>query len=313
MEHYLAADIGGTKTKMCLFDQNDELVETFDTVGAGFSEDSYSDVPHLSELILKIAKKYDVVSVSVNLGGKNTEQIGRVFRNGFNINDVNVFRESEAAAAIELGKSCEAEVVLLAGTGTIAIAFDENENYVVSGGWGANIGDDGSGYAIGLAAVRQSFAALDTDAPLTEMQKEITGCDRPFSKAKSVSAFRDARDAVRARRTPFDRRNIASVCHIVEKYCEKGENDALEIMRHAGLDMARLTVNTAKKLSPHNVNAVAVAGGLVRVNKFWKDEFEKYISQNSSIKGFNYFPDGVMLGTQKIAKKDFKKAKGVIK
>ena len=312
MKYYLAVDIGGTKTKMCVFDEKHSLVKTYDTLGAGLSFDSSEDIPHLSEKAKEMAKQYKIVSVSVNLGGKNTEQITNIFKTVLKTENVNVFRESDAVAAFSFGEKYKADIVLLAGTGTIALAKDNAGQYVVSGGWGANIGDDGSGYSIGLAAVRQAYAALDNTNELTEMQKEITGENEPFKKADSVSAFRDARDKVRAKFAPLDRRAIASVCHVVEKHCDNNESDALEIMKNAGLDMAKLIVNTYNKLLPYKPTAVAVAGGLVKISRYWKDAFEEYIKQNSDIKEIYYDSDGVIIGTIEIAKKDFEKTEGVL-
>ena len=310
MNYYLAADIGGTKTKMYVFDQNHNHLKTYDTLGAGFSQDSAEDIDYLAQKLGEIANEFKISSAAVNLGGKNTSQIERIFKSALKIENVYVFRESDALAAFSFGEKFSADIVLLAGTGTIAVAKDDSENFVVAGGWGANIGDDGSGYAIGLAAVRKSYAALDGLIPLTEMEKEITGLNEPFSKSGSVSDFRDARDKVRAKFAPLDRRAIASVCHIVEKYCDKGESDAREIMKNAGLDMAKLIVNTYNKLLPYKTKAVAIAGGLVKISRYWKKDFEDYIKQNTQINEFHYDSEGVILGTCEIAKKYFEKVKG---
>lgn len=312
MKYYLAVDIGGTKTKMCVFDEKHHLVKTYDTLGAGLSFDSDEDIAHLSKTANEIAGEFKISGVSANLGGKNTEQIRKIMKNAFKTENINIFRESDALAAFSFGEKFSADIVLLAGTGTIALAKDKSGNFVVSGGWGCNIGDDGSGYAIGLAAIRKAYAALDSTEALTELEKEITGENEPFKKSDSVSAFRDARDKVRARFAPLDRRAIASVCHIVEKHCDNGESDALEIMKNAGIDMAKLIVNTNNKLLPYKTSAVAVAGGLVKISRYWKDAFESYIKENSQIKEFYYDANGVIEGTIEIAKKDFEKTEGVL-
>lgn len=312
MRYYLAADIGGTKTKIYVFDQNHNHVKTYDTLGAGLSQDSQEDIAYLSDKLREIVDNFEISSAAVNLGGKNTSQIENIFKKALNNENIYVFRESDALAAFSFGEKFSADIVLLAGTGTIALAKDNNENYVVAGGWGANIGDDGSGYSIGLAAVRKAYAALDTTNELTEMEKEITGLNKPFSKSGSVADFRDARDSVRAKFAPLDRRAIASVCHVVEKYCDKGESDALEIMKNAGVDMAKLIVNTYNKLLPYKTSAVAVAGGLVKISRYWKEYFEEYIKQNTEINEFHYDSEGVISGTCVVAKKYFEKTEGVL-
>lgn len=310
MKHYLAADSGGSKTKFCVFDESSALIEEYSALGAGAAIDSDEDIPHISAVLNEIAEKYNIASASVNLGGKNTEQIKKIFSKCLKTDNVNVFRESDATAALALGKMKGAEVVLLAGTGAIAVATDNAGNFSLAGGWGPNISDDGSGYSIGLAAIRESLMALDGSKQLTLMQKAITGLDKPFSKQASVQTVRDARDSVRAKLSPLDRKNIASVCKTVEDFCKLGEPDALEIYKRAGEDLGRLIVETQNKLAPYKSKGVAVAGGLVKAKEFWTPYFEEYIKKNSEINEFFYEADGVMLATNEIAKIDFLKIKG---
>jgi glucosamine kinase len=58
-----------------------------------------------------------------------------------------------------------ARVLLVAGTGSVAVAVD-GATRVRVGGWGSRVGDEGSGAWLGLEAVRRTLRALDgRDAP----------------------------------------------------------------------------------------------------------------------------------------------------
>lgn len=307
MKYYASIDIGGSKTKIYVFSQDDVLVEEFKTLGVGKAVDSDEDIPFLSKLLSEIALKYKVETVAINLGGKNTNQIKTIVERAFTGADVTVVRESDGTASIEFGKLYGSNIVLLAGTGTIAISYDDGGNYVVSGGWGANIGDGGSGYSIGLAAIKSSLLALDKNEELLGFQKEITGLETSLPKVKNVSDVRDMRDAVRAKLAPLDRGNIASFAKVLEKYALKGEKDAIDIFKTAGREMAELIVDSYNKLLPFKTKSVAVSGGLVNIKSLWQTEFEEYIKSKTEIDNFVYNSDGVMLGAQTIAKNNFLK------
>lgn len=65
------------------------------------------------------------------------------------------------------GPTIKSAVVLIAGTGSVAMSFQRDDpsfRFVRTarvGGWGAMLGDDGSGYSIGRAGLRLALAASD--------------------------------------------------------------------------------------------------------------------------------------------------------
>lgn len=307
MHYFLAADIGGSKTVINIYNENGVLISNYKTEGFGLAYDSADSIPRLSEMLEEIGKSFSISSVAVNLGGKNTEQIKNIFSSAFKNASIEVFRESDGNAALKLGEEYASEIILLAGTGTIAIAHDKDENFIVTGGWGSDIGDDGSGYAIGLKAIRESLKALDSGKALTPMQSEITGLTSPITVKKNISEIRDIRDHVRANIGERSRKNIASYTRTVEAFAQKGEKDALDILNEAGLDLAKLIESTANSLLPYKAKGLTVTGGLVNFSEYWKTSFEEHIKKNTDITDINYVKDGVILGTYLIAKENFKK------
>lgn len=306
MHYFLAADIGGSKTIVNVYNQNSDLVKTYSTFGAGLSEDSNDDIPHISELLEEISSKYSISSAAINLGGKNTGQIKQIFARYFKNAVIDIFRESDGTAALMLSQKYGSEVVLLAGTGSIAIGFDQRDKYIVTGGWGADIcGDIGSGYDIGLKALQRSVLALDGTAPLTAMQKHITGRDTPITNETDITKIRDIRDGVRKHIGERNRRNIAAYAKVVTRFAEMGESDALEILSEAGCDLAKIVLNSANSLLPYEVKSVTITGGLVNIKKYWEQSFKEFLLKNSKIKEFNFVDDGVILGTFLKAKENF--------
>ena len=68
---------------------------------------------------------------------------------------------SDARIALEGAFEGESGVIVIAGTGSMALARDRRGGSARAGGWGRLLGDDGSGYAVGRAGLRALAAAFD--------------------------------------------------------------------------------------------------------------------------------------------------------
>ncbi|MBX2998013.1 MAG: hypothetical protein KF893_05835 [Caldilineaceae bacterium] len=88
---------------------------------------------------------------------------------------------NDAVIALASGTAGEVYgVVLISGTGMIVYGFDREGNRARAGGWGALLGDPGSGYALGAEVLKAVTWAVDgrgpatalTDALLTHLQLE---------------------------------------------------------------------------------------------------------------------------------------------
>lgn len=77
----------------------------------------------------------------------------------------------EAAFASAFGEG--PGVLLIAGTGSIAWARSEDGTVRRTGGWGQQLGDEGSGYWIGRAALTLLTRARDGRAPETALERPV--------------------------------------------------------------------------------------------------------------------------------------------
>jgi N-acetylglucosamine kinase-like BadF-type ATPase len=88
----------------------------------------------------------------------------------------------DAEAALQDAFGTSAGILLICGTGSIAWGRSEDGTITRAGGWGWLIGDEGSGYAIGLAAVRAAMRVHDGrlgDSALLPLVLEQTGVAEP--------------------------------------------------------------------------------------------------------------------------------------
>lgn len=291
MERFLLTiDSGGSKTKLVLRTEDGQLLAERQTEGFGVATDS--DDVH--SVFLRVLQEFcgvrPIAAVVCNLGGKNKTQITKTIQQVLPDAKCCVFRESEGLAGITLCRDLQAQVALLAGTGSIAIAPVENQA-VICGGWGANIGDQGSGYHIGLRAISDALEQLDGAAPLSELTKQITGLSTPPGVLPAEEYCR-VRDEVRTRLKPLDRAHIASYAKTVSACAACNDPHALELLRQAGLDLADLVLRTGAKTG-EPLKRVVVTGGMVHAKQFWQEAFEARLREHHRMEEIFYLPDGM--------------------
>jgi len=80
---------------------------------------------------------------------------------------------NDAELVLAAGTPAGWGVALICGTGSIAYGRTQEGRTARAGGWGYLLGDEGSGYAIGLAALRAVVRASDGRAPHTRLTHSI--------------------------------------------------------------------------------------------------------------------------------------------
>ena len=80
---------------------------------------------------------------------------------------------SDALVALESAFPEKPGILLIAGTGSIAHARDPSGNLRRVGGFGSRFGDEGSGYALGRAAVAAAIAGHEGRGPETRLTRAV--------------------------------------------------------------------------------------------------------------------------------------------
>jgi N-acetylglucosamine kinase-like BadF-type ATPase len=154
-------------------------------------------------------------------------------------------------AAIEDGPGA----VVIAGTGSVAYA-ENGALRVRVGGDGFALGDEGSGYALGVAAVRALLRALDGRAPEGALARIAR------------NAFGDTRDAlldaVYGDAGRVDVARVATLAPEVVQLADGGDAEADSVLDGAVRSLAALTEIAFARADLAPTAPVAFAGGLLR-------------------------------------------------
>lgn len=299
----LTVDSGGSKTKLSLYDENGLLIKEDCVKGYGQIVDCENLLTEFINELKDFCGLTKVCSVVCNLGGKNKNQMLKTLTAVFPTAKIILFRESEGVVGLKLCQKYNADVCLMVGTGSIAIA-PVGEKVVISGGWGANISDDGSGYQLGLDAIRLALKEMDGIKEPSLLTKTITGVNI-LPKPMTAEEYCDFRDGVRKKLFPLERSHIASFAKVVYACAKQGDKSALELYKKVGYDLADGVLLAIKKTGKR-LDGVVVTGGMVNAKEFWQNEFENKLKEINQKVKVDYITNGVEVATLQIAKESYK-------
>ena len=145
-------------------------------------------------------------------------------------------------------------ITLVVGTGSIAYGVNANNERMRAGGWGYLLGDEGSGFAIGLAGLQAVCRANDQTSPETELESAML-TQLGLVSATQLVAF--------VYQLPLPRVEIAKLAEVVIKVSER-DSVAAQIMDSAVDSMATLIGVVVKRLrlEPREFS-LALSGGIV--------------------------------------------------
>ncbi|MEW6231145.1 MAG: BadF/BadG/BcrA/BcrD ATPase family protein [Chloroflexota bacterium] len=160
-------------------------------------------------------------------------------------------------------------VVVIAGTGSIAFGINRRGEKRRAGGWGPILGDEGSGYAIGLGALVSILKSHDGRGPRTSLTPLIM-------ERWKLSRIDDIVGRVYV--TPPPRLEIAALAPVVAKAARAGDEVARDIWRRAGLDLAHAAVAVIRGLGmTQEVFEVATAGSVFKAGELILSPFRSAI------------------------------------
>jgi N-acetylglucosamine kinase-like BadF-type ATPase len=199
-------------------------------------------------------------------------------------------------------------VTVDAGTGSIARGWSRDGREAGAGGWGATLGDEGSGYWISMKAMIAILQACDGRIEETMLTKPVFEhfgmsdmLDMMFQVSQGLVRTRDAEFGVapdsgsecsdtgeasvggvlfhkRTRSEPLRRYEVATLCPVVAKVAQQGDWKAIEILKEAGYELARLGVAIIKRLGMESDEfAVVPFGGVFRAGELVLRSFRETI------------------------------------
>jgi N-acetylglucosamine kinase-like BadF-type ATPase len=170
-----------------------------------------------------------------------------------------VISEGDVVTCLIGARAGRPGVILIAGTGSVAFGINAAGQRADAGGWGYFLGDQGSAYDVGHAAIQAVVKALDGRGPQTTLSPEVFA----HLEAPDLKTVYDHYHSGRIARA-----TIAGLAVRVAAQAEQGDYVAQQILARAAEELASMAGAVARRLWPDGESVVVCpVGGLFRAGQ----------------------------------------------
>jgi len=179
---------------------------------------------------------------------------------------------SDAASALAGATGLRPGVVVIAGTGSIAYGVNQAGEPARAGGWGWKLGDEGSGYTLGVSAIVAALKAHDGRGPGTALTGKILG-------HLGLGSLEEIIDWVYTPgREPKD---IAYLVPLVREAEAEGDEAARLVMAGAGAELGLLVGAVVRRLGLRGEFPVSLNGGVFKQPSVYIMAFEDAVRREA--------------------------------
>jgi N-acetylglucosamine kinase len=182
-----------------------------------------------------------------------------------------ILLDNDGVIALKGGSSTGTGIIVISGTGSIALGMNEHGDRARAGGWGNVLGDEGSGYSIALKGLRSVCRAHDGREPATELTNLIT-------------AHLDIPDAIGIlgwiKKNNAAKDQIAALSRLVFEAAARGDARANQILAEEAAELALAAKAVASRIFAHADSEsyeIVVAGGNLRHSQVFFDLFRNAV------------------------------------
>ncbi len=257
---FIGADVGGTKTAVAVSDGTEIVGRAEGAAGAVRPGRALASAGVIAEVVrsaLASARRLtgDVLVVGAAGAGRELErdELQNALRGENLATRIVVVTDIEIALAAAFADG--PGIVVSAGTGSVAVGRDRNGQQHRIGGYGWQMGDEGSGYAIGRAALGAVSRAVDGRSPRTALGDVVLSATR--------SADFDTLVRWAAGASPAE---VAAIAPHVLSVAEQGDALAQGIADYAARELSQLAICLLPMMVVEDSVGVAITGGLLSMD-----------------------------------------------
>jgi N-acetylglucosamine kinase-like BadF-type ATPase len=268
MKYIIGIDGGGTKTVALLADLSGNVLARGVSGPSNYNAVGFDAAcVALESVIAAIQKDYpgEVAALCLGLAGvgraEDIERFQLWTAERFPGMPVQIVNDAEILLAV--GSSNGPALALICGTGSIAYGRSTAGELIRAGGWGYLFGDEGSGYAIGAAALRAVMQAYDGRAAttvLTELILQRRGLSTPPDLVRNIYGAESPRSVV------------AALSEVVEQAAAKNDAVAITILNETAHELTRMLAAVLPKLGT-SVVPLVISGGTIIHGVYLKQAF----------------------------------------
>lgn len=269
------ADGGGTKTLGILSDQNGNLLAQR-TVGA--TNVNVVGIDDAAEALMELlngccadahCSLADVQAIVLGLAGAGGKEVRARLRERLCAragSSLPLTLETDARVALEGAFDGGPGIVIIAGTGSVVMGKSASGEIVSVGGWGRTLGDEGSGYWLGLQAMK-SAALYHDGRDGSEVLAEMIGREFDLRSRERILT------AVYQEQFDFSR-----LAPMVVNAAERNDAGALQILAGGATALAAQASAVAQRLN--GAARVALIGSLIQNENIYSRMLKSKIAES---------------------------------
>jgi N-acetylglucosamine kinase-like BadF-type ATPase len=270
MEYILGVDGGGTKTLALLGDSAGNVLARGVSGPSNYNAVGFDAACSALERAISMTRKDhpgEISALCLGLAGAGQKEDIEIFQNWATNNFpkavVKVY--SDAEILLMAGAPSGPAVALICGTGSIVYGRAVTGELHRTGGWGYLFGDEGSGYAIGSAALRAVMRGYDRRGPetlLSELVLERYSLHSPPELVHTIYGAESPRTAV------------AALSDLVEQAAGRGDSVAITILEESARELAQTVAAVYPELGTSNPTLL-ITGGTILHGSYLRKAFHR--------------------------------------
>jgi N-acetylglucosamine kinase-like BadF-type ATPase len=285
MEYILGVDGGGSKTTVQIADVKGKVVaqavsgaSNYKSVGMSKAIENLNTAVFNAVKSLKVSEDVSFISSCFGFAGNDTEEDYKTYREivfnkelGSYLNPKGTIICNDTRIGIEIESENKNKIIVIAGTGSNCLGISEDGEQVRASGWDYILADEGSGYAVGLKALKAVMRAYDERGEKTLLSKTIL---EELNLKKILNLTKWAYDG------PFSKYKIGVLAKTVCKTAEMGDKVSIDILAEEAEEAAISVITVAHKLNFEKKDFDLIfVGGLFKCEKYFKNILEHRLKE----------------------------------
>ncbi len=274
---FIGIDGGGTKTEV--------VVHTVAGEQVGHAE---SGPTNLDSVLESVAAANLRAGIETALGAQQPEQLLMIHMGASGVDTAQeqqrsqtVFEKAlhglpveqlsitnDADIALASGSDHDNALILIAGTGSNCIGYNQAGQRAKAGGMGLLLADQGSGYAIGRQVLRQAVRSFDGRSVKTLLEELVTS-------EFHISSLSDLKQHVYNPDIPKDQ--VAALSKLCSQAAEAGDQVAIDIFTHAVTDLVAHVSAVLRTLALESTPADCVCTGSIHALPWIKTHLAQHL------------------------------------
>jgi len=294
LDYILGVDGGGTRTIVQVADLSGEVVaesesgsSNYKSVGIKIAKENINKAVFKVIDLLNKSKEFTFKNACFGLSGNDSCEDRDIYHKIIfdskikdYLNPASTIICNDTRIGLAAGSNSKNGIMIICGTGSNCYGINEEGKEAKVNGWDYILGDEGSGYAVGIKALRALMKAYDGRGESTLLFKTIL----EDLNIKNVSelirwAYIDS----------FSKDKIAAIAKTVCRTAEMGDRISIKILEEEAMEAVNSVTVVANKLNIADKKFDLVfVGNLFKCEKYFKSVLMKKLK--SKFTQINFMP-----------------------